>query len=130
LRPRYRFLWLPHDRSVFPRIGEASGFIENVAFEDPSVIEPLVHSAIADLWFLQSCSAFIGTFNSEFSILAWLLCIGNNGHVIPYVNLAKRSDIEYWQGSMEACRDGQKVISTLHGKQPVLPVLVEESRIF
>jgi hypothetical protein len=32
--------------------------------------------------------------------------------------------------SMEACQDGQKVISTLHGKQPVLPVLVEESRIF
>jgi hypothetical protein len=101
LRPRYRFLWLHHDRSVFPRIGEASGFIEDVAFADPSVIEPLVHSAIADLWLLQSCSAFIGTFNSEFSVLAWLLCIGNNGHVIPYVNLAKRSDIEYWQGSLE-----------------------------
>jgi hypothetical protein len=86
---------------VFPRINEASGFIETVAFEDPSVIEPLVHSAIADLWFLQRCRAFIGTFNSEFSVLAWLLCIGHHGHVVPYVNLAKRSDVEPWQGGLE-----------------------------
>ena len=100
-RPQYRFLWLPHDRGVFPRIGETAGFIEGVAFADPSVIEPLVHSAIADLWFLQSCSAFIGTFNSEFSILAWLLCVGHNGHVIPYVNLAQRSVLECWQGNLE-----------------------------
>ena len=101
LRPRYRWLWLPHDRGVFPRIGETSAFIEHVAFGDPSVIEPLVHSAIADLWFLQRCGAFIGTFNSEFSVLAWLLCIGHHGHVIPYVNLAKRSDVEHWQGGLE-----------------------------
>ena len=43
----------------------------------------IVTSAIADLWFLQQCEAFVGTFNSEFSMLAWLLCVGHHGYRVP-----------------------------------------------
>ncbi len=90
LRPQYRIFALHYDRSVFPRISETSTFIEDLALEDPTVIEPIIHSALSDLYFLQNCNAFIGTFNSEFSVLAWLLCIGTNGHLIPYINLHRR----------------------------------------
>lgn len=65
------------------------------------MIERLVNSAIADLWFLQHCSAFIGTFNSEFSMLAWLLCIGHHGYFVPYVNLSTTSVLEVYQGVLE-----------------------------
>ncbi len=98
LRPQYRVISLNHDREIFPRIADSSIFIEDLAFSDHSVIEPLVNSAIADLWFLQHCSTFIGTFNSEFSMLAWLLCIGHHGCVIPYVNLSPASGLKYYQG--------------------------------
>ncbi len=101
LRPKYRFLWLHHDRSVFPKLAETTTFIEDTAFSDPSIIEPVVLSAIADLWLLQNCNAFIGTFNSEFSILAWLLCIGEQGHVVPYINLARQWKLELFQGNLE-----------------------------
>jgi hypothetical protein len=87
LRPQYRWLALPHDRAIFPKQSETDRFIETRALEDPSVIEPIVESALADLYFLQHCDAFLGTFSSEFSLLAWLLCIGHKGCVVPYVNL-------------------------------------------
>ncbi len=101
LRPQYRFLSLAHDRSVFPNIADSSIFIEDLALSDHSVIEPIVNSAVADLWFLQNCNAFIGTFNSEFSVLAWLLCVGQNGFIVPYVNLAIRAELELFQGRLE-----------------------------
>lgn len=101
LRPQYRILSQQHDRDFFPRIGDTSVFIEDLAFSDPSVIEPIVNSAIVDLWFLQHCSAFIGTFNSEFSMLGWLLCLGQNGSLVPYVNLSETSVLEDYQGNLE-----------------------------
>jgi hypothetical protein len=101
LRPQYRVLSLDHDRDIFPRIADTSIFIEDLALADHSAIEPIVNSAIADLWFLQHCSAFIGTFNSEFSMLAWLLCIGHHGCFVPYVNLSEIAELEAYQGVLE-----------------------------
>lgn len=89
LRPEYVFLWLEHDRAIFPDIARTTKFIEEVALEHPERARPLAISAIQDLHFLGACQAFIGTFNSEFSLLAWLLAIGQQGHVIPYVSLSK-----------------------------------------
>jgi hypothetical protein len=101
LRPGYRILSLDHDRSIFPRLDVVGRDIEQIALDDPSVIEPIVNSAIFDLYFLSRCDAFIGAFNSEFSVLAWLLCIGEKGHVVPYEDMVPRSRLEHFQGRLE-----------------------------
>lgn len=100
LRPDYRFLYLRYDRGIFPRIGEDDRFIEFQAFRDPSIIEPIVTSALADLYFLQRADAFIGTFSSEFSMLAWLLCIGQKGYVMPYVNMSPQSKLHHARANL------------------------------
>jgi hypothetical protein len=89
LRPQYKFLFLEHDRSIFPNIASSNQFIEYLALEHPERIRALTMSAILDLYFFCECHAFLGTFNSEFSLLAWLLAIGTRGHVVPYVSLSK-----------------------------------------
>jgi hypothetical protein len=90
LRPQYQFLHLRYDRAIFPTRSETDVFIETRAMEDPSVIEPIVESALADLYFLKHSDAFVGAFNSEFTMLAWLLCIGDKGRIMPYVNMTPR----------------------------------------
>jgi len=89
LRPQYEFLAAPHDRSIFPDIRVSSQFVEDVALEDPARGRALAESAILDLCLFRDCDAVIGTFNSEFSVLAWLLVAGNRGHMIPYISLSQ-----------------------------------------
>ena len=101
LRPQYRIISQQYDRDFFPRIADTPVFIEDLALSDPSVVEAIVNSAVVDLWFLQHCSAFIGTFNSEFSVLAWLLCLGHHGSFVPYENLSRTSVLEDYQGNLE-----------------------------
>ena len=101
LRPEYRFLYLRYDRGIFPGITKVKLDIELQAFRDPSIIEPIVTSALADLYFLQHADAFIGTFNSEFSMLAWLLCVGQKEHVMPYVLMARQSRFNRTRANLE-----------------------------
>jgi hypothetical protein len=101
LRPQYRILSLPHDRNIFPQIADSNEFIERRSLRDPSCIEALVTSALADLHFLARCSGFIGTFNSEFSVLAWLLCFAENKHLVPYINMTPRNALAYNQSNLE-----------------------------
>lgn len=101
LLPTYRIMSLVHDRAVFPRISDAGMFIEDLALKDSSAIEPIVQSALADLYFIMQCRAFVGAFNSEFSILSWLLCIGENGHIVPYADMVPRSKLEHYQGKLD-----------------------------
>ena len=89
LRPQYNFLFLEHDRSIFPNIASSNQFIEDLAFDHPERIRALTMSAIFDLYFFCECHAFVGSFNSEFSLLAWLLTVGTQGYVVPYVSLSK-----------------------------------------
>ena len=105
LRPSHRILALPHDRSVFPTIESESRFIEDVALDDPGLVEPLVVSALADLHLLGESSAFIGTFNSEFSMLGWLLCIGRNREVVPYIDLTTHLGHQSFQGRLDFWMD-------------------------
>jgi hypothetical protein len=100
LRPQYQFLYLRHDREVFPKKEETDLFIETRAFQDPSIIEPIVESALVELFFLKTSDAFIGTFNSEFSMLAWLLCIGDKGHLMPYVNMTPTRTLTATRGNL------------------------------
>ena len=89
LRPQYVFLAVDHDRSVFPDLAVSQQFIEDMAFEHPERIPALVRSAVLDLQCFSHCDAFIGTFNSEFSVLAWLLVVGARGHLVPYFSLSQ-----------------------------------------
>jgi len=89
LRPQYRFLWIDHDRSLFPNISVSPQFIEDQTLERPGDARALATSAIADLYWLSECRAFVGAFNSEFSVLAWLLMVGSKGHLVPYVSLSE-----------------------------------------
>ena len=89
LRPGYRFLALDYDRSIFPDISTSNQFIEDFALEHPELARELAVSAILDLAFFCECDAFVGAFNSEFSMLAWLLMIGARERLIPYVSLSK-----------------------------------------
>ncbi len=89
LRPQYKFLILEHERSMFPAIASSDQFIEDLALDHPERIRTITMSAILDLYFFCECHAFVGAFNSEFSLLAWLLTIGTRGHIVPYVSLSK-----------------------------------------
>jgi hypothetical protein len=86
---------------VFPNKEETDLFIETRALQDPSIIEPIVESALVELYILQHSDAFIGTFNSEFSLLAWLLCIGHKGFVMPYINMTPSYTLKANCGNLE-----------------------------
>jgi hypothetical protein len=89
LRPGYTFHVAPYDRSIFPDIAVTGRFIEDVALEQPHLARELALTAILDLAGFCECHAFVGTFNSEFSVLAWLLACGTQGRVVPFVSLSK-----------------------------------------
>jgi hypothetical protein len=89
LRPQYKFLFLEHDRSIFPDIASSNQFIEDLALDHPERVRALTMSAILDLCLFCECHAFVGAFNSEFSLLAWLLTVGTRGHIVPYTSLSK-----------------------------------------
>ena len=90
MRPGYRFIWLDYDRSMFPDISNTWHYIEDVPLFHPELARPLAISGILDLALFRDCHAFIGAFNSEFSVLAWLLMIGSRGALMPYVSLSQR----------------------------------------
>lgn len=87
-RPQYQVLAHRHDRSVFPDLRVSKQFIEDLALDRPDLVPPLVRSALADLRAFGRCHAFVGAFNSEFSVLSWLLVIGARGHLVPYTSLS------------------------------------------
>jgi hypothetical protein len=76
-------------RSIFPDIRTSNQFIEDLALDHPERANALAVTAILDLYFFCECHAFVGAFDSEFSVLAWLLTIGARGHLVPYVSLSK-----------------------------------------
>jgi hypothetical protein len=47
----------------------------------------LCRYAAAELDLLSRCDAFVGTFSSSFSRLAYLLMVGRRGGLAPYVSL-------------------------------------------
>lgn len=89
LRPQYRFLWFDYDRSILPDIRTSSRFIEDRALEHPEQAREVAITGIFDLCGLADCHAFIGTFNSEFSVLGWLLAVGTRGHLVPHLSLSQ-----------------------------------------
>ncbi|MFA5909891.1 MAG: hypothetical protein WC815_14015 [Vicinamibacterales bacterium] len=89
LRPQYTFLTVAHDRALFPDITVNGQYIEERALARPEIARPLALSAIRDLQLFADCQAFVGAFNSEFSLLAWLLAVGGQGHLVPHISLSR-----------------------------------------
>ena len=89
LRPQYTFLTINHDRTLFPDIAVNGQYIEELALEHPERARALALSAIVDLHRFTECQAFVGAFNSEFSVLAWLLAVGGQGHLVPHISLSE-----------------------------------------
>ncbi len=46
-----------------------------------------------------------GTFNSEFSMPGWLLCIGRNREVVPYIDLTTHLGHQSFQGRLDFWMD-------------------------
>ena len=44
-------------------------------------------ATLAELDLLSRCDAFVGTFSSSFSRLAYLLMVGRRGGLAPYISL-------------------------------------------
>lgn len=89
LRPRYTFLTVPHDRTLFPDIAVTRQYIEELALTHPDRALPLARMAIVDLQLFRRCSAFVGAFNSEFSVLSWLMCVAGQQTPTPYISLSE-----------------------------------------
>jgi hypothetical protein len=88
MRPKYTFLSLDYDRTIFPSKAASDQLIEYAALGDANKARALATSAILDLCLFRDCVAFVGAFNSEFSVLSWLIAIGAHGHLIPYLSLS------------------------------------------
>ena len=90
LRPQYTILSLNISRDFFPSTGTTTSmgtnFIEHMARDDPSMVEPITLSCLLDLHFLHLCNGFIGSY-SAFSLYAWYLMVGRLGYVPPFVCL-------------------------------------------
>ncbi|MEM6460639.1 MAG: hypothetical protein AAF724_01845 [Pseudomonadota bacterium] len=89
---RCRVVAQPIDRKQFPNlIGKKHGkanFIEYLYLDNPDLIEFSMHSALVDLENAGRCQAFIGSFESAFSNLAYLKAVGHHHRNIEHTDLA------------------------------------------
>ena len=80
------------DRSQFLRIKKSSydpkNFVEYQALGDPAFAKMLMESALIDLYNAQACTAFVGTFSSQFSVMTYLKIVGYHQKLVPLVNLS------------------------------------------
>uniref|UniRef100_A0A6C0I4T5 Uncharacterized protein n=1 Tax=viral metagenome TaxID=1070528 RepID=A0A6C0I4T5_9ZZZZ len=88
LRPEWKILSLPIDRSQFFRMDTEPGNIENLCAKYPERIPFVVDSGLADLFFISQCQGYISTISvSEFSRCGWFMQIVEQGELTPYINL-------------------------------------------
>jgi len=99
LRPQWKLLFLPVDRTKFFRMdpnapspsNEFSGIAQDL--EDscrlyPEKIPFIVDSALADLYFISKCQGYISTISvSEFSRCGWYLQLAFQEKLTPYINM-------------------------------------------
>jgi hypothetical protein len=88
LRPEWKLLYLPIDRTRFFRMNEKPVDLEVFCCLEPERIPFIVDSGLADLYFISRCQGYISTIsNSEFSRLGWYLQIAKQRQITPYINM-------------------------------------------
>jgi hypothetical protein len=94
LRPEWKLLYLPIDRSQFFRMDDAHNMygkhvdIEVFCALHPDRIPFTMDSGIADLYFISLCQGYVSTqSSSEFSMCGWLLQIAEQEKLTPYINM-------------------------------------------
>ncbi|MDA4846345.1 hypothetical protein [Hoeflea poritis] len=89
---RCRISWQIVDRAKFPNLHgkkhERANFIEYQCLDNPDLISFSMHTALVDLDNASRCEAFIGSFESAFSNLAFLKAVGHHKRHTEYLDLA------------------------------------------
>lgn len=88
VRPEWKLLYLPIDRSQFFRMSTHPIDLEVVCTMEPDRIPFVVDSGIADLYFISQCKGYISTISvSEFSRCGWFLQIATQKQITPYIDM-------------------------------------------
>lgn len=99
LKPNWKLLYLPIDRTKFFRMSDSAlptqnGFtgiaqdLEDSCRLYPETIPFIVDSGLADLYFISQCQGYISTITvSEFSRCGWYLQMATQGKMLPYINM-------------------------------------------
>jgi len=101
IKPEWKLLYLPIDRTKFFRMIDEAPMITNTHaipqdLEDscrlyPESIPFIVDSGLADLYFISQCQGYISTISvSEFSRCGWYLQMATQAQLCPYINLNSR----------------------------------------
>jgi hypothetical protein len=88
LKPDWKLLYLPIDRSQFFRMNNTPVDLEVFCCLEPQRIPFIVDSGLADLYFISKCQGYISTMSvSEFSRCGWFLQIATQNRITPYINM-------------------------------------------
>jgi ssDNA-specific exonuclease RecJ len=88
LRPEWKLLYLPIDRTQFFRLNGTLVDLEVSCTMNPERIPFIVDSGLADLYFISQSQGYISTISmSEFSRCGWYLQLAFQGKLTPYVNM-------------------------------------------
>lgn len=88
------------DRSKFISIKNSHydplNFVEYRCLTDPEFAKISMESALIDIYNCQKCTAFIGTFSSQFSVLNYLKMLGYNKAFLATANLSGSQVDQYF----------------------------------
>ena len=88
LRPTWSLLYLPIDRTQFFRMEEKAVDLEHFCVRNQERIPFIVDSALADLYFISQCHAFVATLTiSDFARCGFFLQMATQERVTPYSNI-------------------------------------------
>jgi hypothetical protein len=95
--PNFEVFTSNTDRNNFYRIKPGEIYdMQNYIYSNPEKASFYVHSSISDLKYLSQCHGLVGKFSSEFTFTAWLLAIGIQNKMIPFVDLhGDQTEINY-----------------------------------
>ncbi|MCP4128415.1 MAG: hypothetical protein GY753_15340 [Gammaproteobacteria bacterium] len=83
------------DRRQFIEIQKSEydpeNFVEYRCLTDPDFAKITMESALIDIYNARQCEAFVGTFSSQFSVLAYLNVVAERKEIVPGVNFSECS---------------------------------------
>lgn len=91
IKPEWKILYLPIDRSNFFRMGDEVIDLEVFCSNEPAKIPFIVDSGIADLYFISMSHGYVSTISiSEFSRCGWYLQIAQQSKITPYYDIMEQ----------------------------------------